>query len=62
VDLGKEIDLTISDNGEGFDVKGRLRHGLGLISMRERIEHSGGSFSIESSRGKGATIRASWPI
>jgi signal transduction histidine kinase len=59
---GKEIDLTILDNGEGFDVKGTPRHGLGLVSMRERAELSGGSFSIESSRGKGTTIRASWPI
>jgi hypothetical protein len=30
--------------------------------MRERAELSGGTSTIESSPGKGATIRASWPI
>ena len=58
----KKIELTISDNGEGFDVKGTLRHGLGLVSMRERATLSNGSFAIESVKGKGTTIRASWPF
>jgi signal transduction histidine kinase len=39
-----------------------IRKGLGLGSMRERAEFSGGSFDIESVRGKGTVIRASWPI
>jgi len=37
-------------------------HGLGLESMRERTELSGGSFVIESTQGKGTMIRASWRI
>jgi len=28
--------------------------------MRERIELSGGSFSIESSKGSGTVIQATW--
>jgi signal transduction histidine kinase len=36
--------------------------GLGLSSMRERAEHSGGSLLIESAKGKGTLIRVSWPI
>ena len=60
------IELEIKDNGTGFDVeetlaKERSRRGLGLESMRERTELSGGSFRIESARGKGTVIRASWP-
>ena len=36
--------------------------GLGLVSMRERVEHMGGSFQIRSSPGKGTRIRVKIPI
>jgi PAS domain S-box-containing protein len=60
------IELTIEDNGSGFDLKEALdidgsERGFGLGSMKERIELSGGSFSLESVRRQGTTIRASWP-
>jgi PAS domain S-box-containing protein len=59
------IDLSIEDNGLGFDLEDAIsaessKRGLGLASMKERIEYSGGSFSIESIRGRGTIIRASW--
>jgi signal transduction histidine kinase len=62
--LGKKedkIELVIEDNGMGFDLETSTR-GLGLTSMRERTELSGGAFVIESTTGKGTTIRASWPL
>ncbi|NWF94078.1 MAG: PAS domain-containing protein [Syntrophaceae bacterium] len=60
------IELTIQDNGKGFDLEETLstgvsKKGLGLTSMRERAEFSGGSFTVESSIGKGTLIRAVWP-
>jgi PAS domain S-box-containing protein len=60
-----KIELLIQDNGRGFDVNESLsmessERGLGLISMRERAELSGGSFAIQSNVGKGTSIRASW--
>ena len=55
------IELSIEDNGVGFDLE-NYRKGLGLTSMRERTELSGGSFAIESTPGKGTVIKASWPI
>jgi signal transduction histidine kinase len=58
---GDKIELMIGDNGMGFDLETSKR-GLGLTSMRERTELSGGSFSMESTIGKGTTIRAEWPI
>ena len=59
------LELRIKDNGEGFDVTSALSReagarGLGLTSMKERTELSGGSFSIVSKIGKGTEIRASW--
>ena len=64
---GDKIDLDIRDNGMGFDLEEifsteRSKRGLGLSSMRERTELSGGTFAIESTQGKGTVIRASWPI
>ena len=63
---GNTINLSIEDNGGGFDLQDALsadsfKRGLGLASMKERTEHSSGSFSIESTRGAGTIVRASWP-
>jgi signal transduction histidine kinase len=61
------LELVIQDNGRGFDVEKKLaktthERGLGLSSMKERVELTGGSFSIQSAEGKGTLIRATWPI
>ncbi|MGA7877179.1 MAG: PAS domain S-box protein [Desulfoferrobacter sp.] len=61
------IELRISDKGAGFDVGAVLSDpesgkGFGISGMRERVELSGGHFSIESARGKGTNICAVWPI
>jgi len=56
-----KIELMIEDNGMGFDLETSKR-GLGLTSMKERIEYAGGSFFIQSVSGKGTTIRAILPI
>jgi PAS domain S-box-containing protein len=61
------VQLVIRDNGQGLDVSKAqspddTTHGFGLRGMRERTELSGGTFKIESTPGKGTTVRASWPI
>lgn len=56
-----KIELTIEDNGIGFDPE-TSRKGLGLVSMKERVEFSGGKLAIESDLNLGTTIRATWPI
>jgi PAS domain S-box-containing protein len=62
------IELTIEDNGVGFDLnsvcseKERKGGGLGLTSMRERVDLSGGSFSLESWPGEGVKVHARWPM
>ena len=63
----QKVQLVIQDNGQGFDASKAqfpdgTAHGLGLNSMRERTELSGGSLEIESTEGKGTTLRATWPI
>ena len=59
----EEIQLTVSDQGVGFDPHDAInRHGLGLISMRERLHLAGGQISIESQPGSGTTIHARVPF
>jgi signal transduction histidine kinase len=59
------LDLAIEDNGVGFDLDKVVSDkefdiGLGLASMKERTTLSNGAFSIESQKGSGTSIRASW--
>lgn len=61
-----ELVLEIEDNGIGFYPNEKWRgqpatRGIGLSSMRERVELSGGSFQVDSAPGEGARIRAAWP-
>jgi signal transduction histidine kinase len=61
------VALTIQDHGQGFNLSERPsakgpQRGLGLTSMRERTELSGGTFSIESVKDRGTMIQISWPV
>ena len=57
------VQLTVSDSGVGFDEAQVFAHpGLGLISMRERVQMVGGDFSISSRPGHGTTIFARVPL
>jgi signal transduction histidine kinase len=58
---GGDIRLLVDDNGAGFHPES-CQSGLGRESMKSRVELSGGIFKIESTPGKGTTIRASWPL
>jgi PAS domain S-box-containing protein len=57
------IHLKISDDGVGFVPNSRkYKHGLGLISMRERLYLLGGKFSIVSKPGSGTRVEATVPL
>jgi PAS domain S-box-containing protein len=60
------MEFTVEDNGIGFDPEETIAKrapwgGLGLLSIKARTELSGGILGIESVKGSGTTIRASWP-
>jgi PAS domain S-box-containing protein len=60
---GDDVVLLVEDAGRGFDLDGALcSHGLGLISMQERLKLVGGHLSIESQSGAGTTVRAVAPL
>ncbi len=62
------IELNIEDNGIGIDEKrvsangNGISRGLGLTSMRERAEYSGGQYLIDSINGKGTRIQVTWSL
>lgn len=55
--------VTVSDDGRGFAMSdhGRSRS-YGILGMRERAEQWNGSLAIESSPGKGTTVKALFPL
>jgi len=55
-----DIELSIADDGEGFDVNKAMDFaagikGYGLLNMRERVLDLGGTFNIRSNCNKGGT-------
>jgi signal transduction histidine kinase len=60
------LELLIEDTGCGFDPAAAassrdFSHGLGLQSMKERAELSGGSYELQSAPGRGTSICVRWP-
>ncbi len=56
------VALTITDDGKGFDVNGPPNAGLGLISMRERVESVGGVLEIHATPASGTRLTVTVPI
>ena len=61
---GSPIGLTLSvvDDGVGFDVEVMWAKGLGLVSMKERLEAIGGFLEIRSGPGCGTRVEATVPL
>ena len=65
--VGGELELTVQDNGGGFDLARysspaeRKKH-FGLISMGERASLVGGRLDIDTAPGRGTRVRAILPV
>ena len=56
-------ELTVSDDGKGFDIQVRNSEtGLGLVSITERARLAGGTVSIVTAAKKGTQVRVQVPI
>lgn len=61
--VGETVRLQVRDFGIGFDQDQEFPvQGLGITSMEERARIAGGTFSITSSLGDGATITVDIPL
>jgi PAS domain S-box-containing protein len=58
-----QIEVTVHDSGPGFDPEDAFKgRGLGLTSMKKRLEAVNGQLSIDSKPQSGTTIRARVPL
>jgi signal transduction histidine kinase len=55
------VDLTITDDGCGFDPRRLDTNRLGLAGISERVRLLGGAVEIETTPGGGTTVRATLP-
>lgn len=63
LDIGNELLVIISDDGNGMDVNQTHEKGhYGLMGMKERASLLGGHLSIDSRPGKGVRIEAGFPL
>jgi signal transduction histidine kinase len=57
------VGLWIHDDGVGFDLKaGRWQHGIGIVSMKERVRMVQGEFSLHSEPSRGTTVSVFVPL
>jgi hypothetical protein len=59
--------VEVADDGVGFasrrtPSRGSMAHGFGIFSIRERLEHLGGSLTIDSEAGQGTRARLCIPL
>jgi signal transduction histidine kinase len=64
---GSGIDVSIEDDGRGFDVVDTMERAatgkaIGLLGMQERVSMTGGEIEIDSTPGAGTRIRVRLPL
>jgi signal transduction histidine kinase len=52
--------LLIHDDGRGFDA--RRERGMGLLGIEERVNHLGGTLTVDSTPGEGTSIEVVLPL
>lgn len=62
VDDGRAVQVSVADDGIGFDTTEEHLGHLGLGTMRERASALGGSTAVESLRGAGTTVTVIVPV
>ena len=55
-----KITVEVTDDGHGFNPE--RQRGMGILGMEERVRRLGGTLTIESAPGKGATVKAELPL
>jgi signal transduction histidine kinase len=56
------VDVSVADDGIGFEAEAVTGNGFGLAGMRERVELAGGELSVLPGAGAGTVIRARLPL
>jgi signal transduction histidine kinase len=57
-----DLILLLDDNGKGFDFNNPQHKGIGLDSIRRRIQMLDGKYNFTSNAGSGTNLKISIPI
>lgn len=64
--VADELLLWVEDNGDGFDATqfgaGQRLSGIGLASIRKRVEATGGRLTIQARPSRGVRVGATWSL
>jgi signal transduction histidine kinase len=58
----EDLEITITDNGKGFNPSDELNKGYGLASMKQRLEEVNGQFLLKSNPELGTVITLTLPL
>ena len=58
----EHIELSLEDNGAGFEPSEVSQEGYGLVGISERANLLGGTMSVEGANGDGTRIRVRVPM
>ncbi|WP_162127438.1 sensor histidine kinase [Flavobacterium phycosphaerae] len=57
------LNIIVEDNGKGFNAKSiEKNEGMGLPNIEKKVEHMGGTFTIDSAVGRGSSIIIDIPL
>jgi signal transduction histidine kinase len=56
------VQLTLKDDGHGFDPSSVADDRHGIVGMRERVEMLGGSLAMKSDPGEGTRVEVTVPL
>lgn len=57
-----QVQVSVRDDGVGFDAAAQAGSGHGLVGMRFRVEAEGGTLNVQSAPGQGTLIEVVLPI
>ena len=60
--IDKVLTMLLEDDGKGFDIEHPEHKGIGLDSIRRRIQMLGGKYIFESGTGKGTRLNLTIPV
>ena len=60
--IDEKMEITVQDDGVGFDPSSIERTTFGFFSIRERLEHFGGTFIIDTAPGEGTRVTLTAPV
>ena len=58
---GGRVEVSVRDDGRGFDSRQAPARAFGLLGMRHRVESEHGTLAVVSSPGQGTEVKASLP-